>query len=166
MSNKLVGLVEVNIMDNENTNWGQSVTGIVIRDNKILLVRHTYGGGKGMLIVPGGYVNFGETPQDALVREYMEETNITVKPNNIIGVRFNMHDWYVAFSAEYISGEACSDNDENSEVLWVDVDEALIRDDVSELTKELIRSAISNESGLKYKKYNSTKHAPYSLYCL
>ena len=77
-----------------------------------------------------------------------------------------MHDWYVAFSAEYISGEACSDNDENSDVIWVDIDEALIRDDVSEFTKELIRSAISNESGLKYKEYNSTKYAPYSLYCL
>ena len=153
-------------MKNENTNWGQSVTGIVIKDNKILLARHTYGGGTGMLIVPGGYVNFGETPQDALVREFMEETNIKVKPINVIGIRFNMHDWYVAFSAEYISGEACSDNDENSEVVWLDVDEALIRDDVSQLTKELIKSAISNACGLKYKEYSSTQYAPYSLYCL
>ena len=40
----------------ENTNWSQSVTGIVIRDNKVLLARHTYGPGKGKLIVPGGYV--------------------------------------------------------------------------------------------------------------
>ena len=30
----------------ENTNWSQSVTGIVIRDNKVLLARHTYGPGK------------------------------------------------------------------------------------------------------------------------
>ena len=60
-------------MGNENTNWGQSVTAVVIRENKVLLARHTYGGGKGMLIIPGGYVNIGETPQDALVREYIEE---------------------------------------------------------------------------------------------
>ena len=109
-------------MGNENTNWGQSVTGIVIKDNKVLLARHTYGGGKGMLIIPGGYVNIGETPQDALVREYMEETHILVKPLNIVGIRFNMHDWYIAFKAEYVSGEASSDNDENSEVIWVDVE--------------------------------------------
>ena len=154
-------------MGNENTNWGQSVTGVVIREDKILLARHTYGGGKGKLIIPGGYVNFGETPQEALVREYMEETQIKIKPTNIIGVRFNMHDWYIAFRAEYISGEACSDNDENSEVLWIAIDEALSRDDVPELTKKLIQSAISKESGLTYKEYQgNTKYAPYSLYCL
>lgn len=154
-------------MGNENTNWGQSVTGVVIREDKVLLARHTYGGGKGKLIIPGGYVNFGETPQEALVREYMEETQIKVKPTNIIGVRFNMHDWYIAFRAEYISGEACSDNGENSEVLWIAIDEALSRDDVPELTKKLIQSAISKESGLTYKEYQgNTKYAPYSLYCL
>ncbi len=82
-------------MENGTTNWGQSVTGVVIKDNKVLLARHTYGGGKGLLIVPGGYVNEGETPQDALIREYMEETKVTVKPLDIIGIRFNMHDWYI-----------------------------------------------------------------------
>lgn len=30
----------------ENTNWSQSVTGIVIRDSKVLLARHTYGRAK------------------------------------------------------------------------------------------------------------------------
>ena len=154
-------------MANENTNWGQSVTGVVIKDNKVLLARHTYGAGKGMLIIPGGYVNFGETPQEALVREFMEETKVIVKPINIIGIRFNMHDWYIAFRAEYVSGKASSDNDENSEVLWVDIEEALAREDLPELTKKLIESAISKEQGLSYKDYiGSTKHAPNSLYCL
>ena len=39
--------------DAEKTDWGKSVAGVVIRDEKVLLVRHTYGAGKGMLIVPG-----------------------------------------------------------------------------------------------------------------
>ena len=39
-------------MNTENTNWNQSVTGVVIKDGKVLLGRHTYGGGKGMLIMP------------------------------------------------------------------------------------------------------------------
>ncbi len=154
-------------MENGTTNWGQSVTGVVIKDNKVLLARHTYGGGKGLLIVPGGYVNVDETPQEALVREYMEETKVTVKPLDIIGIRFNMHDWYIAFRAEYVSGEATSDHEENSEVLWVDVEDALTRDDVPELTKKLIESAMKKEVGLHYEEYNgSTKHGPYSLYCL
>ena len=118
----------------ENTNWSQSVTGIVIRDNKVLLARHTYGPGKGKLIVPGGYVKWQESPQEALKREYMEETGVEVEPLDVIGIRFNQKDWYVAFRAEYKGGRAVSDGDENSEVLWLDVEEALSREDVPDLT--------------------------------
>lgn len=153
-------------MDHENTNWGQSVTGVVINEGKVLLGRHTYGGGKGMLIVPGGYVEYGETPQHALIREYLEETGITIEPESIIGIRFNMHDWYVAFRAKYVSGTPKSDNDENSEVLWMDVNEALVREDVPELTKKLIQSAIADDAGLHYTDYESTSHPPFSLYCI
>ena len=63
----------------QNT-YTQSVTGIVIRDHKVLLARHTYGVGKNRLIVPGGYLEPGETPQEALRREYLEETSIVVEP--------------------------------------------------------------------------------------
>ena len=87
----------------ENTNWSQSVTGIVIKDGKVLLARHTYGPGKGHLIVPGGYVKWQESPQDALKREYLEETGVEVEPLDVIGIRFNQKDWYVAFRARYIS---------------------------------------------------------------
>ena len=104
----------------QNT-YTQSVTGIVIRDHKVLLARHTYGVGKNRLIVPGGYLEPGETPQEALRREYLEETSIVVEPKQVIGIRFNQKDWYVAFAAEYVSGTASSDHDENSEVLWLDV---------------------------------------------
>ncbi len=152
-------------MDNDNTNWGQSVTGVVIHRGKVLLARHTYGGGKGKLIIPGGYVEKNETPQAALVREYMEETGVSVEPENIIGIRFNMHDWYIAFRARYISGIPKSDNEENSEVVWVEVEEALQREDVPDLTKKLIQSAVSNNDGLKYTEYESNSNAPFSLYC-
>lgn len=135
-------------MSHENTNWGQSVTAVVIKDGKVLLARHTYGDGQGKLIVPGGYVQLGETPQDAVVREFFEETKITIEPTHIIAMRFNSHDWYIAFSAEYVSGEAETDHDENDLVVWIDTQEALTRADVPNLTKELIRSACSNQAGL------------------
>lgn len=152
-------------MENGNTNWGQSVTAVVIKENKVLLGRHTYGAGNGKLIIPGGYVNIGETPQQAVVREYLEETGITIEPKDIIGIRFNSHDWYVAFSAEYICGEPKSDNDENSEVIWLDIEEALLREDVPELTKRLIESALNNNSTLKITPFHtSEKYSPYSLY--
>ena len=151
------------IMENNNTNWCQSVTGIVIKDHKVLLARHTYGPGKGMLIVPGGYVEYGESPQEAIKREYWEETHIQIEPKKVIGIRFNQKDWYVAFSAEYVSGEAVSDHDENSEVIWLEVEEALNRDDVADLTKKLIQCALQEEAGFEPISYKS-RSGPGTLY--
>ncbi|MBQ6814011.1 MAG: NUDIX hydrolase [Lachnospiraceae bacterium] len=139
-----------------NTNWSQSVTGVALKDGKVLLARHTYGGGAGKLIVPGGYVQFGETPQEAVKREFFEETKVVVEPKQVIGIRFNTRDWYVAFLAEYVSGEATSDNDENSEVVWMDVKEALQRDDVPGLTKKLIECALNADKGLDIKEYDGS----------
>lgn len=152
-------------MENGNTNWCQSVTAVVIQDNKVLLGRHTYGAGRGKLIVPGGYVNVGESPQEAVKREYLEETGIVIEPKDIIGIRFNSHDWYVAFTADYISGQPKSDHDENSEVVWLDVQEALTHDDVPELTKKLIESALNHNPSLKRTAFHSSENnSPYSLY--
>lgn len=141
--------------EKSKTNWCQSVTGIVIREGKVLLARHTYGVGKGRLIVPGGYVEFGESPQEALKREFYEETKIRVEPRRILAVRFNTKDWYIAFAADYISGEASSDHDENDLVVWMDVEEALHRDEVPDLTKKLIECAIRPGSGLVPLPYTS-----------
>ena len=139
---------------------------ILVHEGRVLLARHTYGNGKGRLIVPGGYVEHGETPQHALVREFLEETGITVEPENIIGIRFNVHDWYIAFRAKYISGVPESDHDENSEVLWVDIEEALVREDVPDLTKKLIQSAVSDKEGLQFTEYESTSLTPFSFYSI
>lgn len=152
-------------MNRDNNNWQQSVTGVLINNNKVLLARHTYGAGKNLLIVPGGYVEYGETPQNAIVREYKEETGITVVPRDIIAIRFNMKDWYVAFSLEYVGGNATSDNDENSEVVWLEIKDALTRDDVPDLTKKLIQSAINSNNALVETDYISREqHGTYSLY--
>lgn len=152
-------------MGNENTNWGQSVAGVVIKDSKVLLARHTYGNGKGFLIIPGGYIEYGETPQQALKREFLEETKINVEPKEMIAIRFNSHDWYVVFSAEYVSGQAMSDHNENDEVVWLDTSEAIERNDVADLTKQLIRCALNSHAGLVMLPYEGNpKHGKGYLY--
>ena len=67
-------------MNGENTCYKQSVTAVVLRDNKVLLARHTYGAGKDFLIVPGGYLNLDETPEQAVKREFLEETESRHNP--------------------------------------------------------------------------------------
>lgn len=150
-------------MSHENTNWSQSAAAVCLRDGKVLLARHTYGSGNGKLIIPGGYVESGEAPQDAVKREFLEETGVTIQPQELIGVRFNSHDWYVVFRAAYVSGEARSDGEENSEVVWMTPEAALGREDVPELTKVMIRRAVS-PGGWGSVPFQS-RHTPCSLYC-
>jgi ADP-ribose pyrophosphatase YjhB (NUDIX family) len=149
--------------EQKQTNWSWSVAGIAIRDGKVLLARHTYGSGNGKLIIPGGYCLIGETPQDAVKREFKEETGIEVCPENLVGLRFSPKDWYAVFSVRYISGEARSDHEENNEVVWIETKEALQRADVPELTKELIQSALNSEHSFPLIPYK-TKHENNSLY--
>ncbi len=140
--------------DHSNTNWNWSVTGVAIREGKVLLARHTYGGGKGKWIIPGGYLENGESPEEAMKREFLEETGVVAEPRDVIGIRCSEKNWYLAFRAEYISGEARSDGDENDAVEWMDIEEALGREDVPDLTKELVRCALAG-TGLTEITYNT-----------
>ena len=143
-----------------STNWSQSAAGVCIKDGKVLLARHTYGSGSGKLIIPGGYVKFGEIPQETLVREFLEETGVTVSAGRLIGIRFGEKDWYAVFAAEYLSGEPRSDGDENSEVLWVPIEEALADESVPDLTKKAIECAAAG-TGLDILPYETTRPRSY-----
>ena len=61
------------------------VCGVLLRNNKILLAKHTGIGPEGIMwIPPGGGAEFGESLKQALVREFQEETGITVKVDKLI----------------------------------------------------------------------------------
>jgi ADP-ribose pyrophosphatase YjhB (NUDIX family) len=59
---------------------------ILQRDSKVLMVRRKKDPFKGQLDLPGGFVDEGETVEDAMKREAMEETSLEVEPIDILGV--------------------------------------------------------------------------------
>lgn len=72
---------------NRRTHVG--VYGIAENDNSILLIKKAMGPYKNLLALPGGSIEFGETPDKALIREIFEETGLQVNSHNIkTGVSF------------------------------------------------------------------------------
>ncbi len=74
-----------------NGNYGGRVRvrvcGILIQNHEILLVKHDGMGPKGELwLPPGGGVEFGEKTKDALIREFQEETGLTVDVGHLLFV--------------------------------------------------------------------------------
>jgi 8-oxo-dGTP diphosphatase len=68
-----------------------TVDAILQKDSQILMVRRKKDPFKGMLALPGGFVNEGETVEDAMKREVFEETSLEVEPTDILGVYSDPH---------------------------------------------------------------------------
>lgn len=62
------------------------VYGICMFDNQILLVKKTRGPYVHTWDLPGGGLEHGETPEDALKREFLEETTFHIKSSELITV--------------------------------------------------------------------------------
>lgn len=82
-----------------------AVGGIVVQDDRVLLVRMAYGPAKGRYLFPGGRVDPGETLDQAVIREVREETGIIARPLGIVGLRSRFDgqqrlDTYVMFLME------------------------------------------------------------------
>lgn len=60
------------------------VGGIVIREGKILLVKRRNEPGRGKWSIPGGLVELGETLEQAVIREFKEETGLDVEASEYI----------------------------------------------------------------------------------
>jgi 8-oxo-dGTP pyrophosphatase MutT (NUDIX family) len=61
------------------------VYGVLINENRVLLIKKSRGAYKGMFDLPGGSIEFGEKVEEALKREFIEETEVILKDYDFIG---------------------------------------------------------------------------------
>ncbi len=128
-----------------------TVCGIVEIDGKVLLVRHTYGNANGRILLPGGYVKEGELPTVAVEREIAEETGVIAKAKSVMAVQCKPDQWCLVFVMEYISGTPLSDAYENSEVLLVPAAEAIKREDITNMSRELLTAYVNKSFATLHK---------------
>lgn len=114
------------------------VYGIIVDGRSILLIKKARGPYTGMYDLPGGKIEFGETPEQALTREIKEETGQHVKAFNPIfcdSVRFrhkmtkdnsveDLHHIGIVFNVEVESDvelNAVGDGLDSNGSFWFDV---------------------------------------------
>lgn len=106
-----------------------AVNAIVTKGEKILLVKRKSEPFKGFWSLPGGFVEYGETVEEAVKREVKEETGLTVEPEKLIGVysEKNRHPGRHVVAICYLTkikeGNTSADLEENEEVRFFSYNE-------------------------------------------
>ncbi|HET6924208.1 MAG TPA: NUDIX domain-containing protein [Candidatus Saccharimonadales bacterium] len=110
--------------------WRPSAYGIVIRAGKILLSKQfdSYD-------LPGGGVELGETPEEAVVREVKEETGMEVRSRELLTTRTSFFTWpdpeapehnealMFYYACELVGGELSMDGFDEDEKIYADMPE-------------------------------------------
>ena len=92
-----------------------TVAAVIERDDKYLLVEE-YAMGRRVVTQPGGHIEADESPEQAVEREVLEESGVTVECRDMIGVYLWIHPQTrqqflrIVFAAEY------QGHDENREI--------------------------------------------------
>jgi 8-oxo-dGTP diphosphatase len=63
-----------------------TVDGVIIREGRVVLIRRGNEPFKNMYALPGGFVEYGERTEDAVIREVREETGLDTKVRELLGV--------------------------------------------------------------------------------
>lgn len=123
-----------------------AVGALILKNQKVLLVKRNQSPAKGLWALPGGKVNLGETLQQAAAREIFEETGVTIIPGQPIYTFENIqrdengdvqfHYVIVDLMAEFKEGELKA-GDDAADVGWFSIDE-MEEILVNKTTKELV----------------------------
>jgi 8-oxo-dGTP diphosphatase len=105
-----------------------AVSGAILRDGKVLVVRRARKPALDLYTLPGGVVEAGETLHDALIREVREETQLAIEPFALAGHRevimrdadgrAERHFVILSFAARWLSGEPVL-NEELDDARWL-----------------------------------------------
>lgn len=99
---------------------------IMQRGSKVLMIRRKKEPFAGRLALPGGFVNDGETAEDAARREVSEETGLEVEPVDILGVYSDpardprRHTLTVVFVAIMVGGKEQA-SDDAAGIEWIEL---------------------------------------------
>lgn len=120
------------------------------RDGKVLIARRGKAPSRGLWSLPGGGVEFGETTQEAAVRELLEETGVSAR---IVGLAEvveaisrdeigepSAHAVIFAYAGLWAKGEPAT-SEEAESIAWISPDEISAYEITEGLARVLARAA-------------------------
>lgn len=139
--------------ERKTMNFDRNLSGscVVLKDRKVLLVKHTYGVAKDLFVIPGGFCEPGEVPAQSAKREVLEETQVKVTVGALLGVRFTTTEAWCIFEGIYEGGEPVPDGVENSEAVFMDIEEACESESVIQTTREILKACMREGKGILQK---------------
>lgn len=96
----------------------------VEHQQRVLLVQRAMNPERGKWALPGGYVDAGEDPAQAAIREVYEETGIEVTITGLVAVRSNGGPIVITYTAQAKNGAARPGDDAHA-VRWFSAQEPL-----------------------------------------
>ncbi len=134
--------------------WEVGATGAVVHQGRVLMVRHTYGEGKGRWILPGGHATHDERLDQTAVREVWEETGVSAEVVDVIGLRTRYTERggavFVLFRMRPLRGDLVPDGVEVDRVAYFSAAEiaAMGDDEVLPVSRNAVRAALNGGDGL------------------
>lgn len=107
-----------------------AVSAVIVNEGSILLVRRGCEPNKGLWSLPGGSIEPGETVREALAREVLEETSLSVEVGDVAGVHevirrerdvLMYHYVIVNLFARVVAGAPSAGSDA-TDVRWIPLD--------------------------------------------
>jgi 8-oxo-dGTP diphosphatase len=123
--------------------------GAVIRDDagRLLLIRRRNEPGAGLWSLPGGRVEAGETDEQALIREILEETGLVAAAGALLGtVEWPGRDGAIVDIRDYlavVTGGSLQAGDDAADARWVTPGEIGRMDQAGRLTSGLTEALTS-----------------------
>jgi len=133
----------------ERSGYSLGVAGIVVAEERVLLVRRMHEPNRGRWTFPSGYVEVAESVDEAVLREVKEETGVEAQIVGVIGLRNrvspNDNNLLLFFLLRPGAGEPMPDGVEVDGARYFPFAEALGNPEVIELNRTVLRRVAEGE---------------------
>lgn len=104
-----------------------SCIGVIVRDSQVLMVKRNRDPYRGTWMFPSGFTEYGEHPEEAVIREILEETGLKTIKVELKGIMQAIDDYrepghfLFVYKVEVEDGEIKTDEEENQAIDWFDI---------------------------------------------